>query len=45
MVGVLSACAHAGLIEQGRRYFQSMEKVFVLVPKIEHYGCMVDLLG
>ena len=45
MVGVLSACAHAGLIEQGRRYFQSMEKVFGLVPKIEHYGCMVDLLG
>ena len=45
MVGVLSACAHTGLIEQGRRYFQSMEKVFGLVPKIEHYGCMVDLLG
>ena len=45
MVGVLSDCAHAGLIEQGRRHFQSMEKVFGLVPKIEHYGCMVDLLG
>ena len=45
MVRVLSACAHTGLIEQGRRYSQSMEKVFGLVPKIEHYGCMVDLLG
>ena len=45
MVGVLSACAHSGLIEQGRRYIQSMEKVFGLVRKIENYDCMVDLLG
>ncbi|RVX20621.1 Pentatricopeptide repeat-containing protein, chloroplastic [Vitis vinifera] len=45
MVGILSACAHAGLLDQGWWYFQSMEKVFGLVPKVEHYGCMVDLLG
>ncbi|KAI9380633.1 hypothetical protein POPTR_016G128900v4 [Populus trichocarpa] len=44
-VGLLCACTHAGLVEEGRRYFNSMECVFTLTPEIEHYGCMVDLLG
>ncbi|KAL5717671.1 hypothetical protein ACHQM5_010647 [Ranunculus cassubicifolius] len=44
-VGVLSACAHAGLLDQGRHYFNLMSKVYRLKPKIEHIGCMVDLLG
>jgi pentatricopeptide repeat protein len=43
-VGVLSACSHSGLVDKGRYYFNSMEKNFRIVPKIEHYGCMVDLL-
>ncbi|CAJ2674984.1 unnamed protein product [Trifolium pratense] len=43
-VGVLSACSHSGLVDKGRYYFNSMEKNFSIVPKIEHYGCMVDLL-
>ncbi|MQL85937.1 hypothetical protein Taro_018472 [Colocasia esculenta] len=45
MVGVLSACAHAGLVDEGRRCFDSMQRELAIVPKIEHYGCMVDLLG
>lgn len=44
-VGVLSACCHAGLIGTGREIFSSMKSVYGVEPKIEHYGCMVDLLG
>lgn len=45
IVGVLFACSHAGLVDKGRSYFESMEKVFGIKPGREHYGCMVDLLG
>ncbi|KAH7852963.1 hypothetical protein Vadar_031520 [Vaccinium darrowii] len=44
-VGVLSACRHAGLIDYGREVFYSMKQVYGIEPKIEHYGCLVDLLG
>ncbi|KAM1027700.1 hypothetical protein ACFX2A_041428 [Malus domestica] len=43
-IGVLSACNHCGLVEEGKRWFKAMEG-FGLIPQIEHYGCMVDLLG
>ncbi|PWA60906.1 pentatricopeptide repeat (PPR) superfamily protein [Artemisia annua] len=45
VLGVLFACSHAGLVDKGRSYFESMEKVFGIKPGREHYGCMVDLLG
>ncbi|KAL4200643.1 hypothetical protein AMTRI_Chr02g254640 [Amborella trichopoda] len=44
-VGVLYACSHAGLVDQGFKYFKSMRDNYAIEPKIEHYGCMVDLLG
>ncbi|OVA05532.1 Pentatricopeptide repeat [Macleaya cordata] len=44
-VAVLSACSHAGLVDEGQRWFKRMRETYVLEPKIEHYGCMVDLLG
>ncbi|GFP83968.1 pentatricopeptide repeat-containing protein at5g19020 mitochondrial [Phtheirospermum japonicum] len=44
-IGVLSACCHAGLVEEGEEYFKSMRTVYGLEPNIKHYGCMVDLLG
>ncbi|KAL2941019.1 hypothetical protein RDABS01_029369 [Bienertia sinuspersici] len=44
-VAVLSACSHVGAIEEGRRQLNRMEPEFKLTPKIEHYGCMVDILG
>ncbi|KMT05310.1 hypothetical protein BVRB_7g174460 [Beta vulgaris subsp. vulgaris] len=44
-LNVLSACAHAGLVETGRHYFKHMTEVHRLEPRMEHYGCMVDLLG
>ncbi|KAF8754823.1 hypothetical protein HU200_011440 [Digitaria exilis] len=45
LVGALSACCHAGLLDEARRLFRSMEKDFGIAPGIQHYGCMVDLLG
>ncbi|KAF2320461.1 hypothetical protein GH714_027568 [Hevea brasiliensis] len=44
-ISVLSACTHAGLIEEGRKIFESMVFDFSIRPEIEHYGCMVDLLS
>ncbi|KAL4560763.1 hypothetical protein LXL04_032917 [Taraxacum kok-saghyz] len=44
-IGVLSACSHGGLLTQGRSYFNEMETTFGLKPRVEHYACMIDLLG
>ncbi|GKB18184.1 pentatricopeptide repeat-containing protein [Tanacetum coccineum] len=44
-VNLLSACAHSGLVKEGHYYFQHMVKVYNIMPGMEHYGCMVDLLG
>lgn len=44
-VGVLSACSHIGAVEEGRRQFHRMCTTFKISPKIEHYGCMVDLFS
>ncbi|XP_006290740.2 pentatricopeptide repeat-containing protein At2g03880, mitochondrial [Capsella rubella] len=45
IVGVLFACSHAGLLEDGWYYFRSMKKLYGIDPGREHYGCMIDLLG
>ncbi|CAN4103857.1 unnamed protein product [Withania somnifera] len=44
-VGLLSACSHSGLVEKGCYYFNQMVHQFGIRPSIEHFGCMVDLLG
>ncbi|KAL0360604.1 UNVERIFIED_CONTAM: Pentatricopeptide repeat-containing protein, mitochondrial [Sesamum radiatum] len=44
-VSVLSACCHAGLVDQGWHWFCAMQHRFNIEPTVEHYGCMVDLLG
>lgn len=44
-LGVLSACSHGGLVEEGFYYFGRMIGVYKLSPNIEHFGCLVDLLG
>jgi pentatricopeptide repeat protein len=44
-VGVLSACNHAGLVDQGWHFFALMCQNFRITPRVEHYACMVDLLG
>ncbi|XP_071696456.1 pentatricopeptide repeat-containing protein At4g16835, mitochondrial [Rutidosis leptorrhynchoides] len=44
-IGVLTACNHAGFVNLGIKYFDSMQKVYMIKPKPDHYTCMVDLLG
>eukprot|EP01018_Ginkgo_biloba_P027695 Gb_25125 [translate_table: standard] len=45
LVGVLSACCHAGLVDEGWQYFHRMSGDYNITPSVEHYCCMVDLLG
>ncbi|TQE02999.1 hypothetical protein C1H46_011363 [Malus baccata] len=42
---VLFACSHTGLIDEGLRYFNSMEAVYGTKPKGRHYTCVVDMLS
>lgn len=44
-VGVLTACSHSGLVEEGTKYFDRMRIEHQIEPTIQHYGCMVDLMG
>ncbi|XP_050255678.1 pentatricopeptide repeat-containing protein At2g36730-like [Quercus robur] len=44
-LGVLCACSHAGMVDDGKRYFSVMIKDYHIQPTIKHYGCMVDIMG
>ncbi|XP_024972637.1 pentatricopeptide repeat-containing protein At1g71420 [Cynara cardunculus var. scolymus] len=44
-VALLSACSHAGLVEEGTKVFETMSKTYGIVHQIDHYACMVDILG
>lgn len=44
-ISVLSACAHAGLVEEGRRHFLSMVKEYGIEPTVEHFASLVDIVG
>ncbi|KAJ0987107.1 hypothetical protein J5N97_005463 [Dioscorea zingiberensis] len=44
-IGVMSACSHAGMVDEGRKWFDSMRDVYGVRPEVEHYGCIVDLLS
>lgn len=44
-IAVLSACSHVGLVDEGWKYFDSMLRDHGITPRMEHYACMVDLLG
>ncbi|CAN6447668.1 unnamed protein product [Victoria cruziana] len=43
--GILSACSHAGLVEEGHHFFRSMSVDHGLVPDSDHYASMVDILS
>eukprot|EP01018_Ginkgo_biloba_P010468 Gb_28787 [translate_table: standard] len=44
-LAILFACSHAGLVNEGWHYFNSMSREHHISPRVEHYGCMIDLLG
>ncbi|KAK1278731.1 Pentatricopeptide repeat-containing protein [Acorus gramineus] len=44
-IGLLNACSHGGHTKEGLELFESMKARYGIVPRIEHYGCVVDLLG
>ncbi|CAO2145988.1 unnamed protein product [Urochloa humidicola] len=43
--GVLVACGHSGLVDEGLKHFNSMLTDYQMSPTLEHYACMVDMLG
>ncbi|XP_073048440.1 pentatricopeptide repeat-containing protein At5g50990 isoform X1 [Primulina eburnea] len=44
-ISILTTCSHCGFVDQGRYYFDIMQKNFSIQPQLEHYGAMVDLFG
>ncbi|KAJ4786462.1 Pentatricopeptide repeat-containing protein [Rhynchospora pubera] len=44
-VSILRACGHIGLYDAGMRYFDLMRNRYSLEPQLEHYTCMVDIVG
>lgn len=44
-VAILTACRHSGLVNEGRHCFDQMVRVYKIPPKVEHFGCMIDLLS
>ncbi|KAL4025291.1 hypothetical protein IC575_013672 [Cucumis melo] len=44
-LGALFACSHGGMVEEGQTIFDMMEKEYKIRPRIEHFGCIVDLLS
>nr|GMD07533.1 pentatricopeptide repeat-containing protein At1g74600, chloroplastic [Ipomoea batatas] len=43
--GLLSACSHSGLVEEGYFFLNSMKEDYGIEPNYRHYACMVDVLG
>ena len=44
-IGLLTSCNHAGLVDKGQLYFNSMEETYGIAPDIEHFSCLIDMLG
>ncbi|KAI4305976.1 hypothetical protein L6164_029297 [Bauhinia variegata] len=44
-LAILSACAHTGLVDEGCYHFNQMVSVYGIKPRVEHYSCLIDLLG
>ncbi|KAG9443433.1 hypothetical protein H6P81_014773 [Aristolochia fimbriata] len=44
-LGILTACAHTGLVDQGLWFFNMMRQDYFIEPSVKHYACIVDLFG
>ncbi|KAJ7979410.1 putative Pentatricopeptide repeat-containing protein [Quillaja saponaria] len=44
-VGLLVSCNHAGLVDKGKDYFNSMDEIYGISPNVLHVSCLVDMLG
>eukprot|EP00250_Pteridium_aquilinum_P017548 c23686_g11_i3 orf=235-2754(-) len=44
-IGILNACSHSGLVDEGREWFRSMKTTHGILPVVDHYNCMIDLLA
>ncbi|XVF60743.1 hypothetical protein PTKIN_Ptkin08bG0072700 [Pterospermum kingtungense] len=44
-IGVLTACNHAGMVDNAKSYFSLMTERYKIKPGIKHYSCMVGVLG
>lgn len=45
LLGALSACSHAGLVDEGKNFLRRMKEEFGLEPQMQHYACVTDMLG
>ncbi|KAM2194560.1 hypothetical protein ACFX1R_028680 [Malus domestica] len=44
-LGLLSACSHACLVDQGLMIFNAIKNVYRIAPQTLHYACLVDMYG
>lgn len=42
-VSVLSACSHAGMVNEALGYFETMKKDYRIKPVMDHYACLIDM--
>ncbi|KAK6277702.1 hypothetical protein POUND7_018025 [Theobroma cacao] len=42
-VGVLSACGHAGMVDEAFGYLEMMQKDYKIRPVMDHYACLIDM--
>ncbi|KAG9443037.1 hypothetical protein H6P81_018891 [Aristolochia fimbriata] len=44
-LGLLTACSHSGLVDEGFKLVECMKKAYGIGPNVKHLACLVDLLG
>ncbi|KAI9083793.1 hypothetical protein K1719_034261 [Acacia pycnantha] len=44
-IGLLSACSHSGLVNEGSMFFKAMRDYYGIIPQMQHFCCMLDMYG
>ncbi|KAF5939683.1 hypothetical protein HYC85_023942 [Camellia sinensis] len=42
-VGVISACSHAGMVDEALAYFEMMKNEYKIKPVMDHFVCLIDM--